>query len=79
MKAIYKCELCGKEFETFTTSKNNADFIMVAFAMDDIKLLRERHLNVFQKCTHLCGKNGDIGLAHFIGFIAEKEDSSEND
>lgn len=78
MHAIYKCELCKKEFTYFTTGKQNADLIAIDFTSEcnvsDVSKLFCANKN----CVHYCG-NGDLGFANFIGFKMEVEDEKEND
>lgn len=49
---IYKCKMCGEEISKAYKNKITAD----------IELLQEK-----ERDRHFC-KNGDMGIAEFIGF-----------
>ena len=66
-KAIYKCRLCGEEFEDFTTGEELAQAINMALAVcgntNHVKCAR----NLYKNTMHYC-KDGSFGFADFQGF-----------
>ena len=76
-RAIYKCRLCGEEFEDGRTSRKNAQIItfMLGFAPN----YKHEKLNLYgyRNICHFC-KGGSYGMADFLGF-RKVEDRNESD
>lgn len=70
-QAIYKCRLCGEEFEGMRFGEN--DSISCAMALftsgnDSYAMRYREHPNIlYLKEEHYC-KDGSMGLADFLGF-----------
>lgn len=66
-RAIYKCRLCGEEFEDCVTGEELAQVINIALVVlghtQHVKIQR----NLYQHATHFC-KDGSFGFADFQGF-----------
>lgn len=66
-QAIYKCRLCGEEFEDYRTSERNARIITCmlgieqSYKHDELNLLGHRHI------CHFCD-DGSYGFSDFIGY-----------
>lgn len=71
-RAIYKCRLCGKEFEGISfCEKDNSPFYAVAsFVMgnDSFEMRYKKPAKIIHKAEKHDCKDGSIGLADFIGF-----------
>lgn len=72
-KAIYKCRLCGGEFEDCTTGEDIAQAINVALPVvghtNHVKCAR----NIYKNTIHNC-KDGSFGFADFQGFRKNEKD-----
>ena len=80
MKAIYKCKICGKAFDTYKTGRDMAKKILIGIELEDRELLKRIGAQTaFPTCTHFC-EDGSLGIAEFLGFkMEENEEDAEND
>lgn len=71
--AIYKCRLCGEEFESGKTGEDiaAAATILMASVGNTKKLTKTGAIN--KKCCHFC-ENGSYGIADFMGFRKDDEE-----
>ena len=81
-RAIYKCRLCGEEFEgiSFDDKDEWLSFAMDGFAQgcDSVEIKRDgEKVFVSVNAEHGC-KDGSMGLADFLGF-QKVEDGNEPD
>ena len=72
-KAIYKCRLCGEEFEDCETGEELVQVINMALVVtgntQHVKCAR----NLYRHTMHYC-KDGSFGFADFQGFKKVSED-----
>lgn len=66
-KAIYKCRLCGEEFEDCTTGEPLAMALTMALAINGTTKHVRYNGNLHNHIVHNC-KNGSYGMADFQGF-----------
>lgn len=91
MKAIFRCELCGKEWSGFIADldREQAVEMVTKIVTSDTATVYapswypadKEHPNRFYTAgLHGCD-DGSVGLARFVGFKmeVEEEDSAEND
>lgn len=84
MVAIYKCRLCGKEFETFTTGPYSSEMILYSFIMNKPSMQVDHFSNnnkiqgvqVYPQVIHYC-EDGSRGLADLLGFKMEEINKGE--
>lgn len=73
-KAIYKCRLCGEEFEDCTTGEDIVQAVNVALSVvghtNHVKFAR----NIYKNTTHYC-EDGSLGFADFQGFKKIEKDA----
>ena len=60
-RAIYKCRMCGEEYETHNTFNDEVD---TQTYMANMCIQRKKHNLPFEH--HVC-KDGSFGLSDFIG------------
>lgn len=77
-RAIYKCRLCGEEFETTVVTSIDAvkKYIIQAFTGYNSDWTNWNEKIPLESDVHDC-KNGSIGIASFLGF--RKIDKEENE
>lgn len=66
-KAIYKCRLCGKEFEYCRAGEVIAQALTVALAVNGTTEHVRYNGNLHTHTTHECD-DGSLGIADFQGF-----------
>lgn len=68
-RAIYKCRLCGEEFEENKVNRNIAHAITVIFGVGTPDAFEVPFTNetVYKIIAHDC-KDDSYGLADFVGF-----------
>lgn len=71
-RAIYKCRLCGEEFEDGTTSGENAQIITCMLSVSQNYKHEKLNLHGYRHMCHFCD-NGSYGFADFIGFRKVEE------
>ena len=75
-RAMYRCRLCGKAFYYGESGKNQAMFHLLEIVMQG-KPTRKHEPQLLE--IHECGKPFEsMGLADFIGWDAEEEDTTTN-
>lgn len=81
-RAIYKCRLCGGEFEgmIFEENDNSPFYAMVNFSAgnDSFEMGYREPPNIIYKAEQHNCKDGSYGFADFIGF-RKVEDRNESD
>lgn len=66
-RAIYKCRLCGEEFESAVTT--NADIAIKHMLIMTVEYKAPEYIGtpITETSMHSC-KDGSMGLADFLGF-----------
>ena len=90
MKAIFRCELCGKEWSGFIADLNKEQAIEMTtkIVVSDTAMVyapswypvdKEHPNHFYTSGLHGCD-DGSVGLARFVGFKmeVEEENSAEN-
>ena len=71
-RAIYKCRLCGEEFETtpFCENDNSPFYVMASFVTgnDSFEMGYKKPSKIIYKAEKHDCKDGSMGLADFLGF-----------
>lgn len=70
MHAIYKCRMCHKRFETAYTATNKEAAVNWTAEMANKGEARQRPIILKMQRVHEC-KNGNVGIADFLGFAQE--------
>lgn len=65
--AIYKCRLCGEEFEYCYTGKSNAEITSIELALMESNQHINYAMTLNKYITHYC-KDESFGIAEFQGF-----------
>ena len=76
-RAIYKCRLCGEEFEDGRTSAENAQIITCMLGFEPNYKHEKLNLHGYRNICHFCN-NGSYGFADFCGF-SKMEEGNEHD
>lgn len=66
-KAIYKCRLCGEEFEVCRTSCANAQMITCILGVEPNYRHDKLNLQGYRHMCHFCD-DGSFGFADFMGY-----------
>lgn len=66
-RAIYKCRLCGEEFESAVTTRENIAMKHMVIVTTGYKSTENIGTPVTETSMHSC-KDGSMGLADFLGF-----------
>ena len=72
-RAIYKCRLCGEEFENGRIENENIvdSCVMAISILGDTQKVRTS-MSLHEHYVHYC-KNGSMGMADFLGFRKVEE------
>lgn len=71
-RAIYKCRLCGEEFETAIMKKDTANLCVNTLAITAHFKLKSDEISIDRQYIHSC-RDGSYGLADFLGFRKSEE------
>ena len=66
-RAIYKCRLCGEEFESGATTSTDVVIKNMLNATIGYEIKQWIGVPISEKSMHNC-KDGSFGLAYFMGF-----------